>query len=135
MLTANNHSDIQILQGSDFVYELEFAATHNDVNFDDDDTSPYEYKAYVASDFTGTTTFTYGGSPETEVEFTVTKIDAYNITCTLPATETKKFPDDFEGVWDILEKKDLGEGQFEYVRQAQGDVVISPQVTQPGDFD
>ena len=129
MLTANNYSDIQILQGSDFLYELEFDASHNDADFDDEGLSPYSYRARLAKDFTNATTFLYDGSPVTAVLLTVGKIDAYNIKITMDAEGTAKFPDDFDGVWDLLEKKNE-----EYVRQMQGDAVISPMVTQPGDF-
>ena len=134
MLTANNYSDIQILQGSDFLYQLEFDATHNDVNFDDEGLSPYAYRARLAKDFTNATTFLYDGSPVTAVLFDIAKVDAYNIKITMNGVGTAKFEDDFDGVWDLLEKKDLGESVYEHTRQIQGDAVVSPMVTQPGDF-
>ena len=134
MVTANNYSDIQILQGSDFVYELEFDATHNDVDFENAGASPYAYRARLQKDFTNVTTFQYDGSPVTAVLFDVSKVDGYNIKITMSAKDSAKFEDDFEGVWDLLEKKDLGSSVYEHVRQVQGDVVISPMVTQPGDF-
>ena len=134
MVTAENYSDIQILQGTDFLYELEFDVTHNDVNYDDDVQSPYEYRARLQKDFTNVTTFQYGGNPVTAVLFDVGKVDAYNIEITMSATDTAKFEDDFEGVWDLLEKKDLGSSVYEHTRQIQGDAVVSPMVTQPGDF-
>ena len=134
MITAENYSDIQILQGSDFLYELEFAEEHNDVNFDDDATSPYEYKAKLAQDFTGATTFLYDGTPTLSLDFEVDKTNEVVITLSLTAEQTGKLPDDFDGVWDVLEKKDLGEDVYEHTRQMQGDAVISAAVVQTGDW-
>ena len=129
MLTANNYSDIQILQGSDFLYQLSFSDLHNDVNWEDSETSDFKYRCRVQADFTNATNFMYDGSPVTAVLMTVGKVDAYNIKITMGGEDTAKFEDDFEGVWDLLEQNDT-----EYIRQMQGDVVVSPMVTQPGDF-
>ena len=134
MLSANNYSDIQILQGSDFLYELEFAEEHNDADFADDETSKYEYKAKLAQDFTGATTFLYGGVPTLDLEFEIKKTNEVVITIELTAEQTGDLPDDFDGVWDVLEKKDLGDDEYEHTRQMQGDAVISAGVVQPADW-
>ena len=54
--------------------------------------------------------------------------DAYEttLTLTMTAANTAKFDDDFEGVWDLLSKKNQG---GEMVREMEGDVVVSPSVT------
>ena len=129
MLTANNYSDIQILQGSDFLYQLLFDDEHSDALYDDDDNSAYKYRASIQKDFTNTTVFQYNGSPVTNVMLTVDKVDELNIDIIMGGVDTAKFEDDFEGVWDLLEQNGT-----EYIRQMQGDVVISPMVTQPGHF-
>jgi len=129
MLTANNYSDIQILQGSDFLYQLLFDDEHSDALYDDDDNSAYKYRASIQKDFTNTTVFQYNGSPVTNVMLTVDKVDELNIDIIMGGVDTAKFEDDFEGVWDLLEQNGT-----EYIRQMQGDVVISPMVTQPAHF-
>jgi len=117
MITINNYQDIQIIQGANFV---------NTVSFDDEyNTGLYTYQAKIAKDREDTS-FAWGGSTATSVSFVIETTDETTLTLTLTAANTAKFADDFEGVWDLLSKKNTG---GEMTRELEGDVVISPSVT------
>tara|TARA_Y100001963_G_C6671664_1_gene395401 strand:+ start:381 stop:827 length:447 start_codon:yes stop_codon:yes gene_type:complete len=133
MITNEVYQDIQVLQNSDFTNVITFDDTHT-MN------SNMSYSAVIAKDkahtaFTGPnktsgTSGTQNNSDEwASASVNVVHFDlvadrsANNVTLTLPAEATQYFPDDFEGVWDLVEK-DTSTGTV-YIRQIQGDVVIS----------
>ena len=124
MITANSYQDIQIMQDADFENIISFDASAYDVN-------DYNYKAIIAKDRQGTA-FTYNGnSSTTYVGFTITKSSdgttSQSITLKLTASQTSKFEDDFEGVWDLIVQDD--DVQSSFVREFEGDVVVSPSVS------
>jgi len=117
LITTNNYKDIQIIQDANFV---------NIVTFNDEyDTDLYTYESNIAKDREGTS-FAWGGSTATSVSFVIETTDETTLTLTLTAANTAKFADDFEGVWDLLSKKNTG---GEMTRELEGDVVVSPSVT------
>ena len=124
MITSNNYQDIQIMQDADFENVISFDASAYDVN-------DYNYKAIIAKDRKGTE-FTYNNiTTTTYVGFTITKnsngTTSQSITLKLTASETSKFEDDFEGVWDLIVQDASTPSSF--VREFEGDVVISPSVS------
>ena len=131
MITANSYQDIQIMQNADFENIISFDAATYDVN-------DYNYKALIAKDRKATD-FTYNGVPSSGVFFTITKNSngaiSQTITLKLTASQTSKFEDDFEGVWDLIVQD--AQVTSSYVREFEGDVVVSPSVsriTDAGDF-
>ena len=116
MITKEQYTDLQILQGTDFEHDIVF-----DKSFD---VSDYTWSAQIASDFSGTA-FTWGDSTATFVKLDVENKDVDDdneITIKLSDVDTSKFADDFEGVWELISKKTSG-GIL--VREIQGDVVLS----------
>ena len=127
MITANNYQDIQIMQNADFENIITFDASVYDVD-------NYKYKAIIAKDRNGTA-FTYDGNSNTTfVGLTVTKTSngstSQTVTLKLTAAQTSKFEDDFEGVWDLLAQEVSGGSPTgTYIREMEGEVVISPSVS------
>ena len=118
MIIANSYQDIQIIQDADFENIITFDAEY--------DTSEYTYQAKIAKDRIGTV-FGWDGGTTPSVAFTIVKTDATTLTLSLTADNTKNFDDDFEGVWDLVEMDDITNDV--YIRQIQGDVVISKGAT------
>ena len=118
MQRVNSYSDIQVMQGADLVHTITF-----DSEFDVDD---YTWSSKVAQDRKATS-FTYDGSPVTQVVLTIEKVSDQSLNVKLTGVQTAKFSDDFEGVWDLVSKSDSGSLK---VRQIEGDVLISSGVVQ-----
>lgn len=138
MISANQYQDLELQQNSDFSATIEFDDTHTM-------SSTMSYAAVIVTDydhtlFTGPnkTTGTDGTADSSDVweSGSVTKVhfdvvadrDSNNVIITLPAEAIQYFADDFEGYWDLVEK-DSDSGNA-YVRQIQGDVVISKGAVQ-----
>ena len=113
MITKEQYTDLQILQGADFSHSVEFSAP-----FDVDD---YKWAAHIAKDY-DSTPFSWDGGTATVIAMTVEKTNDLEIEVTLTDVLTSKFGDDFEGVWELVSKKTNG---GEIVRQIQGDVFLS----------
>lgn len=70
----------------------------------------------------------------TEIQFDlVASVDGKSVTLTLPAEATQYFTDDFEGVWELVEKDTTSSTNPIYTRHIQGDVVISKGMIQLDD--
>ena len=133
---SKSYANWEILQDADSDITVEFNTGHA---IDD-----YEYKARIVKDFDGTT-FVFGDAGSIdfiEIDQTsrttapsssvknygaitfapdpVTASDTLVMTIKLFASQTKDFPDSFEGYWDLLEKTGAGV----YTRQTQGEVNI-----------
>ena len=139
MITNETYQDIQILQNHNFQNVITFDDTHTM-------TATMSYSAVISLDkkhtqFTGPakgtgTKGTRSSNDEWISDTDATRIlfdlvadrSAKTVTLTLPAEATKLFTDDFEGVWDLVQK-DTSTDPDEYVRQIQGDVVVSASVT------
>ena len=113
MITKEQYTDLQILQGTDFSHEVEFSAP-----FDVDD---YKWAAHIAKDY-DSTAFSWDGVTKTLVEKIVKKKNDLELIVTLTDVLTSKFGDDFEGVWELVSKR-TSDGEI--VRQIQGDVFLS----------
>jgi len=136
MISANQYQDLELQQNSDFSATISFDTTHTM-------SSTMSYAAVIIKDYDHTAftgpqktedsqgvNGTASGSDEwesanvTEVYFDiVADRSANSVVITLPAEAIQYFADDFEGYWDLVEKDSSGGGA--YVRQIQGDVVIS----------
>lgn len=128
MITNETYQDIQILQNHDFQNVITFDSTHGmDSN--------YSYAAVIAIDkehtsFQGPKANggTWSQDAVSVVPFTIeADVTAKTVTMTLPAQATRFFTDTFEGVWDLVEYKT--DSPAHYVRQIQGDVVVSAGAT------
>lgn len=128
MQTDNAYQDIQILKNASFENIITFDSTYTM-------TENKDYAAIIAKDnarteFTGPKTTNSGATwsrdTVTEVEFTVDADIASNtIQLTLSGACNRRWSDDFEGVWDLLE---YDSSTDKYTRHMQGDVVVSPSV-------
>ena len=111
------------MQDADFENIISFDASSYDVD-------DYNYKAIIAKDRQGTA-FTYNGTSTTYVGFAITKSSdgttSQSISLKLTASQTSKFEDDFEGVWDLIVQDDSVQSSF--VREFEGDVIVSPSVS------
>ena len=116
MITAEVYSDIQIVQGANFTRDIEFDLV---------DVDEHDWYGTIAKDNKGTS-FAHGDSTVTKINFTIVKKDDDEITISLTPAQTRGFPDDFEGVWDLYSAPDADTAKR--VRQGQGDVVVSPSV-------
>ena len=116
MITAEVYSDIQIVQGANFTRDIEFDLV---------DVDEHDWYGTIAKDNKGTS-FAHGDSTVTKINFTIVKKDYDEITISLTPAQTRGFPDDFEGVWDLYSAPDADTAKR--VRQVQGDVVVSPSV-------
>ena len=116
MITAEVYSDIQIVQGANFTRDIEFDLV---------DVDEHDWYGTIAKDNKGTS-FAHGDSTVTKINFTIVKKDDDEITISLTPAQTRGFPDDFEGVWDLYSAPDADTAKR--VRQVQGDVVVSPSV-------
>ena len=133
MITNENYTDIQILQNHDF----EMVITFDDLDIKDG----HHFAAVIAKDkkhstFTGPNLS--GGSYSSSDAMNVVELEieadrsADTVTISLPADATQYFTDDFEGVWDLVQKDTTGEDVV-YTRQVQGDVIVSSGVTRLDD--
>tara|TARA_Y100000310_G_scaffold327415_1_gene393752 strand:+ start:398 stop:817 length:420 start_codon:yes stop_codon:yes gene_type:complete len=128
MITNETYQDIQILQNHDFQNIITFDSNHG-MDID------YKYAAVVAIDkehtaFEGPKAngATWGQDTVNVVPFTIeADATAKTVTMTLPAQATRFFTDTFEGVWDLVEYKE--DAPSHYIRQIQGDVVVSAGAT------
>lgn len=133
MISANQYQDLELQQNSDFSATISFDTTHTM-------SSTMSYAAVIIKDydhtsFTGPskTTGTNGTASGSDVweSGSVNQVyfdivadrSANSVVITLPAEAIQYFADDFEGYWDLVEKDSAGGGA--YIRQIQGDVVIS----------
>lgn len=138
MITNESYQDIQVLQGHDFQNIVTFDDTHTMV-------TGMTYSAVISKDkahtaFTGPekTSGTKGTQANDDVwasgSVTVVHFDLIasrggnSVTLSLPGEATQYFTDDFEGVWDLVEK-DTTTSNTVYIRQLQGDVLISAGAT------
>ena len=133
MIYNESYTDIQILQNHDFEVEISF----DDLNI----VEGHSFAAVIAKDkehstFTGPNLSggTYSSSDAMNVVELEIEADrsADTVTISLPASATRYFTDDFEGVWDLVQKDTTGEGTV-YTRQVQGDVIVSSGVTRLDD--
>ena len=129
MIYNESYTDIQILQNHDFSVQISF----DDLNIRSTDS----FAAVIAKDkehstFTGPNLS--GGSYSSSDAMNVVELEieadqsADTVTISLPAEATQYFTDDFEGVWDLVQKDASGEDVV-YTRQVQGDVVVSAGAT------
>ena len=144
MISANQYQDIEIQQGADFENVITFEVSHG---MD----AQKEFVGKIQKDFANST-FTgpkkvnnaYGtqanddnwqsNSSITEIQFDlVASISGRTVTLTLPAEATQHFTDDFEGVWELVEKDVTVNANPVYTRHIQGDVVISKGMIQLDD--
>ena len=140
---SKSYANWEILQDADSDITVEFNTGHA---IDD-----YEYKARIVKDFDGTT-FAFGDAGSIdfiEIDQTsrssapsvngvknygaitfapdpVTASDTPVMTIKLFASQTKDFPDSFEGYWDLLE---LIPSTGAYTRQAQGEIFVGNSAT------
>ena len=135
MIHNETYQDIQILQGHNFENIVTFDSTHVM-------SATMSYVAIIVKDksrstFTGPkkttgTLGTRGGSDAWQSNNSITAIHCdivadrseNTVNIKLPAEATQHFTDSFEGYWELLEK-DTSTDPDTYVRQIQGDVVIS----------
>ena len=128
MITNETYQDIQILQNHDFQNVITFDTSHG---MD----ALYKYAAVIAIDkehteFQGPKAngATWSQAAVNVVPFTIeADITAKTVTMTLPAQATRFFTDNFEGVWELVEYKP--DSPSHYIRQIQGDVVVSAGAT------
>ena len=143
MISSNQYQDIEILQSSDFTNVITFDSTHT-MNTNKQFVGKIQ-KDFANSTFTGPQkTGANGGVVGTQANnnvwesATVTQtyfdvvasVSGNTVTLTLPAEATQYFTDDFEGVWELLEKDVTTAANPIYTRQIQGDVVISKSAIQ-----
>ena len=143
MISSNQYQDIEIQQASDFTNVITFDSTHTmDAN--------KQFVGKIQKDFANSTftgpqkTGANGGVVGTQANnnvwesATVTQtyfdvvasVSGNTVTLTLPAEATQYFTDDFEGVWELLEKDVTTAANPIYTRQIQGEVVISKSAIQ-----
>jgi hypothetical protein len=133
MISANQYQDIELQQNADFSNVITFDDTHtmlSTMSYAAVIIKDYDHTSFTGPNKTTGTDGTASGSDVwasgsvTEVHFDVVADRSSNaVTLTLPAEAIQYFADDFEGYWDLVEKDSAGGGA--YVRQIQGDVVIS----------
>ena len=134
MIRNETYQDIQILQGHNFENIVTFDSTHVM-------TANMRYAAVIVKDmnrssFTGpnktnnadgvrASDDTWASGSVTVVHCDIVADRSENtVNIKLPAEATQHFTDSFEGHWELLEK-DTSTDPDTYVRQIQGDVVIS----------
>ena len=133
MISANQYQDIELQQNADFSNVITFDNTHTmltTMSYSAVIVTDYDHTSFTGPNKTIGTDGVAGGSDVwasgsvTKVHFDVVADRSSNtVTLTLPAEAIQFFADDFEGQWDLVEKDSAGGGA--YVRQIQGDVVIS----------
>ena len=140
MISSNQYQDIEILQSSDFTNVITFDSTHT-MNTNKQFVGKIQ-KDFANSTFTGPqkSNNTVGTQANNDNWETATVTQTYfdvvasvsgnTVTLTLPAEATQYFTDDFEGVWELLEKDVTTAANPIYTRQIQGDVVISKSAIQ-----
>ena len=140
MISSNQYQDIEIQQSSDFTNVITFDSTHTmdaERHFVGKIQIDFANSTFTGPQKTGANSGVVGteGSNDVWESATVTQtyfdvvasISGNTVTLTLPAEATQYFTDDFEGVWDLVEMDDITNDV--YIRQIQGDVVISKGVT------
>jgi len=140
MISSNQYQDIEIQQASDFTNVITFDSTHT-MNTNKQFVGKIQ-KDFANSTFTGPqkSNNTVGTQANNDNWETATVTQTYfdvvasvsgnTVTLTLPAEATQYFTDDFEGVWELLEKDVTTAANPIYTRQIQGDVVISKSAIQ-----
>jgi hypothetical protein len=142
MISSNQYQDIEIQQSSDFTNVITFDSTHTmdaERYFVGKIQIDFANSTFTGPQKTGANSGVVGteGSNDVWESATVTQtyfdvvasISGNTVTLTLPAEATQYFTDDFEGVWELLEKDTTGSG-VTYTRQIQGDVLISKSAIQ-----
>jgi hypothetical protein len=142
MISSNQYQDIEIQQSSDFTNVITFDSTHTmdaERHFVGKIQIDFANSTFTGPQKTGANSGVVGteGSNDVWESATVTQtyfdvvasISGNTVTLTLPAEATQYFTDDFEGVWELLEKDTTGSG-VTYTRQIQGDVLISKSAIQ-----
>ena len=142
MISSNQYQDIEIQQSSDFTNVITFDSTHTmdaERHFVGKIQIDFANSTFTGPQKTGANSGVVGteGSNDVWESATVTQtyfdvvasISGNTVTLTLPAEATQYFTDDFEGVWELLEKDTTGRG-VTYTRQIQGDVLISKSAIQ-----
>ena len=138
MISANQYQDLELQQNSDFSATIEFDDTHtmsSTMSYSAVIVTDYDHTSFTGPNKTTGTDGTASGSDVwesgsvTKVHFDVVADRSSNhVIITLPAEAIQYFADDFEGYWDLVEKDSAGGGA--YIRQIQGDVVISKGAVQ-----
>lgn len=138
MISANQYQDLELQQNSDFSATIEFDDTHtmsSTMSYAAVIVTDYDHTSFTGPNKTTGTDGTASGSDVwesgtvTEVHFdVVADRNANSVVITLPAEAIQYFADDFEGYWDLVEKDSAGGDA--YIRQIQGDVVISKGAVQ-----
>lgn len=116
---SKTYANVEMKQGEDFELTLTMSSPWT--------STQKTYSAKIVKDFSGTT-FTYGGNAETIAAFdsvTASGTDGGTIILKIAGANTQKYPDSFEGYWDLLEKDNSGN----YVKQAQGEVSVDSTAT------
>ena len=144
MISANQYQDIEIQQGADFENQITFDVSHG-MDAQKQFVGKIQ-KDFANSTFTGpkknnNTVGTQANddswienSTITEIQFDlVASVTGKTVTLTLPAEATQFFTDDFEGVWELVEKDVTTAANPIYTRHIQGDVVISKGMIQLDD--
>ena len=140
MISANQYQDIEIQQGADFENVITFETSHG-MDTDKQFVGKIQ-KDFANSTFTGpqksnNTVGTQANNDNwesatvTQIYFDlVASVSGNTVTLTLPAEATQYFTDDFEGVWELVEKDVAVAANPIYTRHIQGDVVISKSAIQ-----
>lgn len=146
MISANQYQDIEIQQGADFENIITFETSHG-MDAQKQFVGKIQ-KDFANSSFTGPTKTNQNGgvagtyannnvwdsATVTEIQFDlVASVTGNSVTLTLPAEATRYFTDDFEGVWELVEKDVTVVANPIYTRHIQGDVVISKGMIQLDD--
>ena len=143
MISANQYQDIEIQQGADFENVITFETSHG-MDTDKQFVGKIQ-KDFANSTFTGpqksnNTVGTQANNDNwesatvTQIYFDlVASVSGNTVTLTLPAEATQYFTDDFEGVWELVEKDVAVAANPIYTRHIQGDVVISKGMIQLDD--
>lgn len=147
MISANQYQDIEIQQGADFENVITFETSHG-MDTDKQFVGKIQ-KDFANSTFTGPSKTNQNSgvvgtqandnvwesaTSVTEIQFDlVASVTGKTVTLTLPAEATQFFTDDFEGVWELVEKDVTVAANPIYTRHIQGDVVISKGMIQLDD--
>ena len=115
---SKTYANVEMKQGEDFELTLTMASPWT--------ATGCTYSAKIVKDFSGTT-FNYGGVTETVAAFdsvAASGTDGGTIVLKIAGANTQKYPDSFEGYWDLIEKKGGA-----YTKQAQGEVSVDSTAT------
>ena len=116
---SKTYANIEMKQGEDFELILTMSSPWTSAS--------KTYSAKIVKDFAGGT-FLYNGVTETVAAFdsvVASGTDGGTITLKIEAANTQKYPDSFEGYWDLIEKDSNGN----FIKQAQGEVSVDSTAT------